>query len=126
MTFSQNSKGQMIAIFCKLRIWTYLNKNANIWGKIWDFFFHFLTDHGVLISTSVIQWVLEVFNVAIYLAYIHFIHGYSNFLDKFFGLYLMVFNMVIQPSFYLNGDASFRRELTNNGFLRAMKWALFE
>ena len=87
--------------------------------------YFFIPDNGLVISISIIQWTFEVINVFVYLLYIYFIYGYSNFLDKFFTLYLIFFMTVLQPSFYLNGDAAFRRLVANEGLIRAVKWALF-
>ena len=42
-------------------------------------------------------------------------------MDKFFNLYIIIMMVVILPSFYLNGEAAFRRNLDAHGPFKAMK-----
>ena len=78
-------------------------------------------DNGIVISISVIQWIVEVLHMNIFYFYIYMIVGYSNIIDKFFNLYLIIIMVVVLPSFYLNGEAAFRRNLVAHGPFRAMK-----
>ena len=57
----------------------------------------------------------------IFYFYIYMIFGYSNLMDKFFNLYIIIITVIILPSFYLNGEAAFRRNLAVNGPFKAMK-----
>ena len=82
-------------------------------------------DNGIVISISIVQWGLEVLHAIFTTIYFVFFHGISNYADKFFSLYLISFTMIIQPAFYLNGDATFRRKLAQQGFLPALKTVLF-
>ena len=83
-------------------------------------------DNGIVISISIIQWAVEVLHTLFTLLFFHFFQGISNYADKYFTLYLFTFTMIVQPSFYLNGDATFRRKLDQDGFLSALKSTLFE
>ena len=83
-------------------------------------------DNGITISISIIQWAFEVMNMVLYYSYIFLFHGNSNFMDKFFSLYLISFSMIIQPAFYLNGDFVFRRNWAVKGPIKALKIALFQ
>ena len=83
-------------------------------------------DNGIVISISIIQWATEVANFVFYYIYMYFLHGLSNYSDKFFALYLITFTMVIQPSFYLGGDFNFRRNLVQHGIFFAVKSVLFQ
>ena len=78
-------------------------------------------DNGIVISISIVQWGIEVVNTIMYFCYVHYLHGISNYADKLFNLYLITFIVIIQPSFYLNGDPEFRRNLANNGILATIK-----
>ena len=60
----------------------------------------------------------------IFYFYIYMIVGYSNTIDKFFNLYLITITIIILPSFYLKGEAAFRRNLAVNGPFKAMKNAI--
>ena len=82
-------------------------------------------DNGLVISISIIQWGIEVVNTILYYIYVIFLNGISNYADKFFSLYLITFTMIIQPSFYLYGDAEFRRSLVDHGFFVTIKNYLF-
>ena len=83
-------------------------------------------DNGIVISISILQWLIEVINFIYYLSYVHFLHGQSNYMDKFFGLYLITFTMIVQPAFYLNGDKTFRTNVSRHGMFKAIKMALFQ
>ena len=83
-------------------------------------------DNGITISISIIQWAFEVMNMVLWYSYIFLFHGNSNFMDKFFSLYLISFTMIIQPAFYLNGDFVFRRNWAVKGPIKALKIALFQ
>ena len=72
-------------------------------------------------SISVVQWIVEVLQIVIFYFYISMIVGYSNTIDKFFNLYLIIITVIILPSFYLNGEAAFRRNVAVNGAFKAMK-----
>ena len=74
-----------------------------------------------MISISIIQWIAELIHNAIFYFYIFLIVGYSNIMDKFFNLYIIIMMVVILPSFYLNGEAAFRRNLDAHGPFKAMK-----
>ena len=78
-------------------------------------------DNGIVISISLIQWIVEFIHMVIYYSYIYMLNGYSNLIDKFFNLYAIVVNVIILPCFYLNGEAAFRRNLVTFGPMRAMK-----
>lgn len=81
-------------------------------------------DNGIVISISIIQWILELINFIFYYIYIHFLYGNSNIADKFYSLFVITFTLIIQPGFYLTGDSEFRRNLDQNGLSVAMKEAL--
>ncbi len=81
-------------------------------------------DNGIVIYISIVQWVIEMINFILYHVYIYFIHGISNFADKFYSLYLMAFILMIQPCFYITGDATFRRKVMEDGIWVAMIYAL--
>ena len=72
-------------------------------------------------SISFVQWIVEVLQIIIFYFYIYMIVGYSNTIDKFFNLYLIIITVIILPSFYLKGEAAFRRNLAVNGPFKAMK-----
>ena len=50
---------------------------------------------------------------------------YTNSIDQFFNLYAIIITVIILPSFYLNGEAAFRRNLAIYGSFKAMKNAIF-
>lgn len=81
-------------------------------------------DNGISISISIVQWILELINFIFYYIYIYFLAGHSNIADKFYSLYASTFILIIQPCFYLNGDAMFRRNLDQKGLFVAMKETL--
>ena len=78
-------------------------------------------DNGIQIRISIIQWFVEMCNLVFYFIYIMYIFGWNLLADKFFRLYGLLFNMVIQPAFYLTGDSQFRATLATRGFYPAMK-----
>ena len=82
-------------------------------------------DNGIVISTSVIQWILEMIHLMIYQTFVYIIHGYSTTSDKFFNLYFFSFVLIIQPIFYLHGDWTFRKNLDQRGLFYALRFALF-
>ena len=88
-----------------------------------EYIYLFFRDNGIVISVSIAQWVFELFNIVFFICFLNFIIGYSLLIDKFFGLYNVVTIMIIQPSFYLKGDETFRRNWANHGFFEAMKIA---
>ena len=81
----------------------------------------YFRDNGIVISISIIQWIAELIHNAIFYFYIFLLVGYSNTFDKFFNLYLITIMVIILPSFYLNGEAAFRRNLVVHGPFKAMK-----
>lgn len=81
-------------------------------------------DNGILISISIVQWSLEFIFFIFNYIYFVFLWGQSNFADKFFSLYSFTFTVIIQPSFYLSGDAAFRRNLENQGLIKAVWLAM--
>ncbi len=50
---------------------------------------------------------------------------YTTIIDPFFNLYLIIITVIILPSFYLNGEAAFSRNLVVYGPFKAMKNAIF-
>ena len=74
-----------------------------------------------MISISIIQWIAEIIHNAIFYFYLFLIVGYSNVIDMFFNLYLIIVTVIILPSFYLKGEAAFRRNLVVHGLFKAMK-----
>ena len=49
---------------------------------------------------------------------------YTTIMDPFFNLYLIIITVIILPSFYLQGEAAFRRNLIVHGPFKAMKNAI--
>ena len=80
---------------------------------------------GIVINISILQWITELVIYMISLLFAFFLAGVDSDLDKFFALFITAFIMVILPSFYLNGDIEFRTDLAKNGYLNALKNALF-
>ena len=74
-----------------------------------------------MISISIVQWIAELIHNAIFYFYIFLIVGYSNTFDKFFNLFVITIMVIILPSFYLNGEAAFRRNLVVHGPFKAIK-----
>ena len=64
-------------------------------------------DNGIVISISVIQWGIEVLHAIFTTNYFIFLHGISNYADKFFALYLISFNIIIQTAFFIKDAQSF-------------------
>ena len=81
-------------------------------------------DTGIVIQISILQWVVEVFQISVYLFYMFNYRGKSHEMDKFFSLYMLAFTIIVIPLFYLNGDLKFRTDLTNSGYITALKNAL--
>ena len=81
-------------------------------------------DTGIVIQISILQWVVEVFQISVYLFYMFNYRGKSHELDKFFSLYMLAFTIIVIPLFYLNGDLKFRTDLANSGYITALKNAL--
>lgn len=123
MTLSSNVPEAFLLYFCFKAIQKQNEKVKELIGE--NHYIKRKRDNGIVISISIIQWVLEMINVVVYYTYIYFLHGISNYGDKFFSLYLITFAMIIQPSFYLNGDSNFRRNLDKKGIFEALKIALF-
>lgn len=71
------------------------------------------------------EWIVEVLQMFVILAYVHFLNGYSPVVDKFFALYVVAFFTIVQPAFYLAGDNEFRTDIANYGFLMAVKKIVF-
>ena len=63
--------------------------------------------------------------MAILYLYSYMKTDYTNIIDQFFNLYAIIITVIILPSFYLNGEAAFRRNLAVNGPFKAMKNAIF-
>ena len=83
------------------------------------------SDIGIVINISILQWIVEVTQFVFYLFYIYFVAGYNSILDKFFTLYMSAFTLIVLPAFYLNGDIEFRTDMATNGYITALKNALF-
>ena len=49
---------------------------------------------------------------------------YTTIMDPFFNLYLIIITVIILPSFYLQGEAAFGRNLVVHGPFKAMKNAI--
>ena len=81
-------------------------------------------DNGIVISISVVQCSVEFILMITCSFYIYFLNGYSKTFDKFFNIYLSIVTVIILPTFYLNGEAAFRRNLAAYGPLRALKNAI--
>ena len=81
-------------------------------------------DTGIVIQISILQWVVEVFQISVYLFYMFNYRGKSHEMDKFFSLYMLAFTIIVIPLFYLNGDLKFRTDLANSGYITALKNAL--
>ena len=86
-------------------------------------YFHF-RDNGIVISISVIQCIVEVVHMNVFYFYSFMLTGYSNVIDQYFNLYMIIITVIILPSFYLNGEAAFRRNLVVYGPFKAMKNAI--
>ena len=80
---------------------------------------------GIVINISILQWITELVIYMISLLFAFFLAGVESDLDKFFALFIAAFNLIILPAFYLNGDIEFRTDLAKNGYLNALKNALF-
>ena len=81
-------------------------------------------DNGIVLSISMIQWLLEVINLINYLVFFFFFNGWSKIIDKLYNIFIVSFYAIFQPAFYLNGDFRFRRNLDNKGFIEAFRLAL--
>ena len=88
-------------------------------------FWNSFRDNGIVISISVIQWIVEVLHMTIFYLYSYMKTDYTNIIDQFFNLYAIIITVIILPSFYLNGEAAFRRNLAIYGSFKAMKNAIF-
>ena len=80
---------------------------------------------GIVINISILQWIVEVAVYIFCLFYMFFVAGLNSDLDRFFMLFLAGFTSIVLPAFYLNGDIEFRTDLARNGYLNALKNALF-
>ena len=81
-------------------------------------------DNGIVISISVLQCSVEFIFMITCSFYIYILNGYSKTFDKFFNIYLSIVTVIILPTFYLNGEAAFRRNLAAYGPFRALKNAI--
>ena len=63
--------------------------------------------------------------MTIFYLYSYMKTDYTNVIDQFFNLYAIIITVIILPSFYLNGEAAFRRNLAVHGSFKAMKNAIF-
>lgn len=81
---------------------------------------------GIVINISILQWIVEVGVYIFSLLYLYFVAGKNSVLDKFFTLFMSAFTVIVLPAFYLNGDIEFRTDLAINGYLTALKNALFK
>ena len=77
-----------------------------------------------MISISVIQWIVEVLHMTVFYFYIYMKTDYTTIMDPFFNLYIIIITVIILPSFYLKGEAAFRRNLVVHGPFKAMKNAI--
>ena len=86
--------------------------------------YNIFRDNGIVISISVVQCSVECILMITCSFYIYFLNGYSKTFDKFFNIYLSIVTVIILPTFYLNGEAAFRRNLAAYGPFRALKNAI--
>ena len=86
--------------------------------------YNIFRDNGIVISISVVQCSVECILMITCSFYIYFLNGYSKTFDKFFNIYLSIVTVIILPTFYLNGEAAFRRNLVAYGPFRALKNAI--
>ena len=77
-------------------------------------------DDGVVLTISIFQWLVELCNFALYYLYIIFFIGWSNTLDHFFNLYLLTFQFILQPGFYVSANGKFRLDVVNHGIICAL------
>lgn len=81
-------------------------------------------DDGIVIRISICQWFVELCNFVLYYIYIIFFIGWSLTLDNFFNLYLLAFQFILQPGFYISANGRFRLDVANHGLFFALKNAL--
>ena len=86
--------------------------------------YNIFRDNGIVISISVLQCSVEFIFMITCSFYIYILNGYSKTFDKFFNIYLSIVTVIILPTFYLNGEAAFRRNLAAYGPFRALKNAI--
>ena len=86
--------------------------------------YNIFRDNGIVISISVVQCSVEFIFKITCSFYIYILNGYSKTFDKFFNIYLLIVTVIILPTFYLNGEAAFRRNLVAYGPFRALKNAI--
>ena len=86
--------------------------------------YNIFRDNGIVISISVVQCSVEFILMITCSFYIYILNGYSKTFDKFFNIYLLIVTVIILPTFYLNGEAAFRRNLVAYGPFRALKNAI--
>ena len=110
-------------MYC-LALKTYSDKTIVVRKRLKIINYNIFRDNGIVISISVVQCSVECILMITCSFYIYFLNGYSKTFDKFFNIYLSIVTVIILPTFYLNGEAAFRRNLAAYGPLRALKNAI--
>ena len=110
-------------MYC-LALNTYSEKTIVVRKRLKIINYNIFRDNGIVISISVVQCSVECILMITCSFYIYFLNGYSKTFDKFFNIYLSIVTVIILPTFYLNGEAAFRRNLAAYGPFRALKNAI--
>ncbi len=82
-----------------------------------------IRDEGVMLATTVWQWVLEVAFMVIFYIHLHLTIGHNRVLDKFWILFSLLFSLALN-GFYLLGDKRFQMNVRNIGISKAL-WKAF-
>ena len=123
-SYSGKVKINLASEITLLYVYVWMQKKIKYVFKRLDMSNFVFRDTGIVIQISIFQWVVEVFQISVYLFYMFNYRGKSHEMDKFFSLYMLAFTIIVIPLFYLNGDLKFRTDLTNSGYITALKNAL--
>ena len=69
------------------------------------------------------QWIMELGFIMIFQFHLSFTHGKSKFFDEFWFVIFQL-QMYVSNAFYLLGDRSFQRSVTEVGLFKAI-WRAF-
>ena len=84
-------------------------------------------DNGISIQILMYQFYMELFTfILIFIAMVFGLRERSIHMYRGFGISLTFVAFVIQPLFYLNGDANFRNRVLQKGLWKALKIELFQ
>ena len=100
---------------------------------VWSVLIHcilFFRDNGISLQIQMYQLWSEVFVFVIYL-FLAFLLSFFNrmnrmLIGKVSQLVIQFIVYIVQPLFYLHGEASFRNSCINQGIYHALKRAVFD